>query len=580
MTQETAKTIIVGELRKRMTVIVAMVFFLILTILISVALPLLFKRLIDVTIPGRDMTEAGLLLVALITIPLISAALHAVYDYQREIIGEAIAQALRQKLFNHLVHANLRDLESTETGHIIHHITRGCGLVGDDYIVDRLIPLISNALLFIGALAAMTLINWRLMLITLLAFPITYLFSKRLKDYVRMLEEEFQRILESGSSTLQQVFSGIRTVRSFNGETHEKARWDAWIKRHWEVRAKTETLHNLILILPTHIVDRVLMGVVFGVGAFEIINDRLTIGDLIAFMLYTPYVYTALRAMLQAQVTLEKIRVAIAGLDGLFAYEMERQGGRELTISPGAGPSIQFDSVSFDYGRGDFVLREVSFSVQPGEFFGIVGESGGGKSTIVDLLMSFYAPQSGRILVDGVDIRELSLDSLRRHIGLVPQDIFLWNSSIHENIAYPDAIAPDTVAEAAEHTYLHAFIEALPEKYQTVVGERGLALSAGERQRLAICRAILKKPAILLLDEATSALDALTEEKVQEAISHARSGRTAIAVAHRLATVINADRILVLQDGSVAELGAPAELIAERGLFYRLHEAQKLERAV
>ena len=580
MTQETAKTIIVGELRKRMTVIVAMVFFLILTILISVALPLLFKRLIDVTIPGRDMTEAGLLLVALITIPLISAALHAVYDYQREIIGEAIAQALRQKLFNHLVHANLRDLESTETGHIIHHITRGCGLVGDDYIVDRLIPLISNALLFIGALAAMTLINWRLMLITLLAFPITYLFSKRLKNYVRMLEEEFQRILESGSSTLQQVFSGIRTVRSFSGEVHEKARWDAWIKRHWEVRAKTETLHNLILILPTHVVDRVLMGVVFGVGALEIINDRLTIGDLIAFMLYTPYVYTALRAMLQAQVTLEKIKVAVEGLDGLFAYEMERQGGRELAISPGAGPSIQFDNVTFDYGRGDFALREVSFSVRPGEFFAIVGESGGGKSTIVDLLMGFYAPQSGRILVDGVDIEELSLDSLRRHIGLVPQDIFLWNSSIHENIAYPDAIAPDTVAEAAEHTHLHAFIEALPEKYQTVVGERGLALSAGERQRLAICRAILKKPCILLLDEATSALDALTEEKVQEAISHARSGRTAIAVAHRLATVMKADRLLVLQDGSVAEVGTPAELIAERGLFYRLHEAQKLERTV
>ena len=580
MTQETAKTIIVGELRKRMSVIVAMVFFLILTILISVTLPLLFKRLIDVTIPGRDMTEAGLLLVALITIPLISAALHAVYDYQREIVGEAIAQALRQKLFNHLVHANLRDLESTETGHIIHHITRGCGLVGDDYIVDRLIPLISNALLFIGALAAMTLINWRLMLITLLAFPITYLFSKRLKNYVRMLEEEFQRILESGSSTLQQVFSGIRTVRSFSGEVHEKARWDAWIKRHWEVRAKTETLHNLILILPTHVVDRVLMGVVFGVGALEIINDRLTIGDLIAFMLYTPYVYTALRAMLQAQVTLEKIKVAVEGLDGLFAYEMERQGGRELAISPGAGPSIQFDNVTFDYGRGDFALREVSFSVRPGEFFAIVGESGGGKSTIVDLLMGFYAPQSGRILVDGVGIEELSLDSLRRHIGLVPQDIFLWNSSICENIAYPDAIEARSVTEAAEHTHLHAFIEALPEKYQTVVGERGLALSAGERQRLAICRAILKKPCILLLDEATSALDALTEEKVQEAISHARSGRTAIAVAHRLATVMKADRLLVLQDGSVAEVGTPAELIAERGLFYRLHEAQKLERTV
>lgn len=580
MPQETAKSIIIGELRSRKSVIALMVFFLLLTILLNVSLPLLFKRLIDVTVPERDLTEAGLLFFALIVVPFIAAALHALYDYQREILGEAVSQALRQKLFNHLVDSNLRDLESTDTGHIIYHITRGCGLVGDDYIVDRLIPLLSNALLFIGALVAMTLINWRLMLITLLAFPITYLFSKRLQNYVRTLEEEFQRILESGSSMLQQVFAGIRAVRSFSGEHHEKARWDAWIKRHWKVRAKTETLHNLILILPTHVVDRVLMGVVFGVGAFEIINGRLSIGDLIAFMLYAPYVYAALRAMLQAQVTLERMKVGMDGLDGLFAYETERQGGQELAIAPEAGPSIQFDQVSFDYGRDDFALRELSFCVQAGEFFGIVGESGGGKSTIVDLLMGFYTPDSGKILINGVDLAELSLDSLRDNIGLVPQDIFLWNSSIHENMTYPDDIAAEAVAHAAENTNLHAFIQSLPEKYQTVVGERGLALSGGQRQRLAICRAILKEPAILLLDEATSDLDAATETKVQEAINLARDERTTVAVAHRLATVMHADRILVLEGGRVAELGTPEELIARQGLFYRLYEAQKLERAI
>ena len=430
--------------------------------------------------------------------------------------------------------------------------------------------------MFIGALVAMAFINWQLMLITLLAFPPTYIFSMRLQAYDMKLTEEFFRVLESCESILQQVFSGIRTVRAFRGEAHEKARWDTWIKQHWEIKAKAEALHNVILVLPTHIVDRVLMGVIFGVGAFDIINDRLTVGDLIAFMMYTPYVYTALRAMLQAQVTTVQIKVAIERLDELFAYEMERQGGRELTISQGTGPSIEFDSVSFDYGRGDFAIRDVSFCVRPGEFFGIVGVSGGGKSTILDLLMGFYAPQSGRILVNGVDIQELSLESLRGHIGLVPQDIFLWNNSIYENIAYPDEIGAEAVTEAATGTNLQPFIEALPEKYKTVVGERGLALSGGERQRLAICRAILKKPALLLLDEATSELDALTEEKVQEAINHAKSGRTTIVVAHRLATVMHADRILVLDGGRVAELGTPEELIAKRQHFYNLYEAQKL----
>ncbi len=575
-THETAKSIILAELRKRTSMIVSMVVFLILTIILSVVSPLLFKRLIDVTVPERDMTEAGLLLVALILIPLIAAALNALYDYRREILGEAVSQALRQRLFNHLIHTKLRDLESTESGHIIHHISLGCGFIGDDYIVDQLIPLISNSLLLIGALVAMTLINWQLMVITLLAFPITYLFSKRLQTYVRALYDEFLRILESGSSLVQQVFSGIRAVRSFAGEAHEKARFESWIRQHSEIRAKAETLYSLMLIMPTHVVDRVLMGVVFGVGALQIIDDRLTIGDLIAFMMYTPYVYTALRAMLRAQVTTEKARVAIEALDEFFNKEQERQGGRDLIIAQEAGPSIEFDKVSFDYGRGDFAIRDVSFSVQPGEFFGIVGESGGGKSTILDLLMGFYAPQSGKILINGVDIQELSLESLRRHIGLAPQDIFLWNNSIFENIVYPDAIEAEAVTEAAERTNLHAFVESLPETYETIVGERGLALSGGERQRVAICRAILKKPAILLLDEPTSALDALTEAKVQDAISHAKSGRTTIVVAHRLATVMNADRILVLDDGRVVELGTPDELIARRQHFYHLYEAQKL----
>ncbi len=575
-TNENAKSIIVGELRKRISVIVSMMVFLMLTILLNVTLPLLFKRLIDETIPARDMSEAGLLLVALILIPLIAAALNAIYDYRREILGVAVSQALRQRLFNHLIHTKLRDLESTETGHIIHHITRGCGLVGDVYIGEDLVPLISNVLMFIGALVAMTLINWQLMLITLLAFPITYIFSKRLQTYTRTLQQEFMRVLESGSSILQQVFSGIRTVRAFNGEAQEKGRFDSWIRQRSDIQAKTVTLHNVILVLPTHIVDRVLMGVIFGVGAFEIINGRLTVGDLIAFMMYTPYVYTALRAMLQAQVTREKIRVAIEGLDGFFGYERERQGGRELTVSQEAGTSIEFDNVSFDYGRGGFAIRDVSFSIRPGEFFGIVGVSGGGKTTIVDLLMGFYAPQSGKILINGIDIQELSLESLRGHIGLVPQDVFLWNKSIYENISYPDAIGTEAVSDAAESTNLHSFIEALPEKYETIVGERGQALSGGERQRVAICRAILKKPAILLLDEATSAIDALTEVKVQEAINHARSGRTTIAVAHRLATVMHADRILVLDGGSVAEQGTPEALIAKRQHFYHLYETQKL----
>ena len=281
------------------------------------------------------------------------------------------------------------------------------------------------------------------------------------------------------------------------------------------------------------------------------------------------------------------IRVNAEKVDALFALAREPSGdrvlspgaateeGRTESVSPPLGVALAFHDVSFDYGRGDFGARELTFRAEPGEFVGIVGPSGGGKSTIIDLIMGFYTPQSGTISIDGIDLRHLSLASLRSQIGLVPQDLFLWNDSIDHNINYParnDDVGNS--AKAARAAQIDEFITGLPDGYRTIVGERGLTLSRGERQRLAIARALQQRPRLLLLDEATSALDALTEQKVRTAFDRARAGRTAIVVAHRLSTILNADRILVINQGRIVETGSRNELLQLGGLFSDLYKAQ------
>jgi ABC-type multidrug transport system fused ATPase/permease subunit len=273
------------------------------------------------------------------------------------------------------------------------------------------------------------------------------------------------------------------------------------------------------------------------------------------------------------------VRVAAAKLDEHFALPLERSGGALLRTTPQSdkGMKVVFDKVSFRYGRGDAGVSDLSFTIHSGEFVGVVGPSGGGKSTIFDLLIGMYEPDSGQVLLDGVDMQTLSLTALREALGVVFQDTFLWNTSLVENLAYPNDpskvnMAVDWAVRAAQ---LDPFIASLPEGLQTTVGERGFSLSGGERQRIAIARAILRAPRLLLLDEATSALDPLTEASLRNSFEALRQGRTTVVIAHRMTTIAQADKIIVIDRGKVAEQGSPEELLERRGLLYAFCQAQK-----
>jgi ABC-type multidrug transport system fused ATPase/permease subunit len=424
----------------------------------------------------------------------------------------------------------------------------------------------------------MLALNPRLVLLTLIAFPPSVALTQRLKRRGKKLADEFHAIAREGSGAVEQFVAGIRTMRAFNGEELETRNWRRWNQRYSEVRANADLFHNLVRSMPADVINNVVLGMVFGYGAYEVIAGRLSLGSLVAFVAFIPRVYGAIRVLLDTQIDAAQAKSAVEHLDALFGLEPEREGGKTPVIADPAGASVDFRSVSFDYGRGDFNVHALTFHIEPGEFVGIVGTSGGGKTTLFDLLMGFYSPQKGSIAVDGLDLHEWSLASLREAIGLVPQDVFLWNRTLRDNVCYPkEAVAAEAVERAAEAGGISEWIEALPEGYETRGGVHGAGFSGGERQRIAISRAILRQPRLLLLDEATSALDALTELKVRDAIETARQGRTTMVIAHRLATVIHADRILVLAKGRICEAGAPKELLANKGLFYELYQAQKLD---
>ncbi len=624
---------------------------------VSLISPLLLKRLFDEAIPAADVALIVPLLVGIVVFPLITMALGAVQNYLRASIGEAVSQSLRQALFNHMLYVRMRNLEQIASGRIIRTITKVCGEVGEVYVTNELLPIFTNAALLLGTLGVMFYLNIRLLLVSLIVFPLSWGLVHWMRNYAEGLDREHIMHREHGMNYLLDVIPGMRALRAGTGEPYETDRWVDWLRADWRIKAKTITFHNLTRVLPMDLIQNVGVGLVYGYGAYEVINGRLSIGGLVAFILYVPRAYMAFKTILDGHISTGQAKAAAERIDSLLSLPCEdtppaaqdavrglplgnskvgsRLAGPDPNLPVGqalqepaahsslalqasartstgsvradadmavtakgsagsarmdsdaavvfkesagtSGAAIDFTKVCFDYGRDGFGLEDVSFRVAPGAFIGVVGPSGGGKSTVFDLLLRFYEPRSGEIRVDGMDIASLPLPHLRGMIGLVPQDVFLWNDSIYANLVYPSREVPhECVVAAAKAAQLHDFVESLPQGYDTLVGERGLALSGGERQRLALCRAILEQPRILLLDEATSALDALTDQKVRAALETARRGRTTIVVAHRLVTVMSADNILVVDEGRLVQVGAPRELVAQPGLFQDLYAAQKL----
>ena len=441
-------------------------------------------------------------------------------------------------------------------------------------INDALPDLISNVLIILGVAVMLFVINPTLAILTLVPVPLVVwvsgFFSKKVAPLFRINQE----VLGDLNGVMQDNLSGMKEIQAFGQEEREHAKMDGYREKYARVNIRAN-FANALFHPSVEFLTSLGTVIVIGVGGLFAMQGAMPISDIVGFLMYLSLFYQPLAVLARL---VEDVQMSYAGAVRVFEV---LDATSDIQDAPNAQPlerakgAVAFEHVSFHYNQAEPVLKDISFSVAPGQMLALVGPTGVGKSTIVSLIERFYDPQKGRVLLDGQDIRTLKVASLRRQISMVLQDTFLFNGSIAENIGYGVAHASaEQIEQAARIAHAHDFICQMPQGYDTLVGERGVRLSGGQKQRIAIARAVLRDAPILILDEATSAVDTETEAEIQDAIEQLSGGRTIIVIAHRLSTVMRADQILVLKEGEIVERGKHEALLAQGGLYAKLSQVQ------
>jgi ATP-binding cassette subfamily B protein len=536
----------------------------------------IIAHIIDAAIPHRNVVELAVDVGIILASALIAAGIGVLQGYLNSVVGEGIMRDIRTSLVGHLHRMPLHFFTGTKTGEIMNRVSNDVDNV-DNVVTGTLTTIVTNIVTIATTLVAMFLWNWRLGLISIIIVPLMILplgpVGRRMYAIRKKTREKRDELESITQETLS--ISGITLIKSFAREAFERARFYTVGTRLMQLEIDLAMVGRWFIASVTAMVVVGPALVWFG-GGWLSIAAGLQVGVIVAFVsfiqgrLYGP---AAALAGIQIQIV-----SALAVFERIFEYldmtteEYDPPGAIAL---PEVTGEIAFENVVFSYDGTREVLNDVSFHVRPGEVAAFVGPSGAGKTTITQLVPRFYDPQSGRVLIDGYDLREVTLDSLRRDIGIVTQETYLFHDTIANNLRYGKPDATDAELDASVRAANIAdFIAALPDGYQTVVGERGHKLSGGERQRLAIARVLLKDPRILILDEATSSLDYENEAAIQKALDVVLRGRTSLVIAHRLSTVLTADVIFVLDRGRIVESGRHATLLARGGLYSRLYRTQ------
>ncbi len=560
--------------------------------------PFLVGHLVDAAIPSRALPPPGAWTPTVDAVALtlagtlaIQALLTFFYSYAFNQVGEHAVVRVRRELYARLLSLPMRFHGEHRVGELTSRLSNDLTLLADT-LCGTIPQALRQAMMLVGGVAMIALTSMRLSLVMLCSFPVLMLVAVFVGRKVRRVSREAQDRLAESATVVEETFQGIANVKAFSNEAHEVRRYTAGLDAYLEAILRTARRRaGLVAFIILGIFGSIILVLWYGARLMQ--AGELSHGQLTRFTLYTIFVGGAVSSFAEVFSQLQKTLGANERVRELMAEEGEGRksevGSRDEQASTSGFPlstsefvrlrgEVAFESVSFRYpSRRDLpVLRELSLEAKAGERIALVGPSGAGKSTIVSLLLRFYEPDSGRILLDGQDARALDLATVRGHMAIVPQEVLLFGASIRDNIAYgrPGATEPEII-EAARRAQCAEFIERFPERYDTLAGERGVKLSGGQRQRIAIARALLKDPAILLLDEATSSLDSESEALIQQALAELLRGRTAFIVAHRLATVREADRIYVIEQGRVAEHGTHEELIQrDGGMYRRLAEMQ------
>lgn len=535
--------------------------------------PLLMRYTVDEVLLKKDLAKLFWVVGAVLVLNFFGAALSGGRSYLMTWLGNKIVMDIRRKLYEHIQILSLRFFDQEQTGRLVSRVAHDTGNL-QDFLTEGLQDILRDILILIFVGVAMFMMDWKLALATLVPVPILIFlagwFSKRVRRLWHMVWRRFARI----HAILADTIPGMRVVKAFGKERYETQRFGDALEGHFRADLRAARLWT-IFFPSIGFTTSIGFLVVWGYGGYLVIQGDLSLGSMMAFIGFLWRFYAPIQNLTRFTHRLQRAATAAERIFEIMDTQPEIQDAPDAIELSEAEGHIVFEDVSFSYDGINKALKEVTFEVQPGEMVGLVGPSGAGKSTLISLLLRFYDPQEGRILLDGVDLRKIKLTSLRKHVGVVLQETYLFNATIAENIAYGDPIADlaDIVA-ASKIANAHEFVLKQPDAYDTYVGERGGRLAGGERQRLAIARVILKDPTVLIFDEATSNVDTETEAKIRDAIDNLVHGRTAITIAHRFSTLRHATKLIVLDKGELVEQGSPEELMEQDGLFARLCRTQ------
>jgi ATP-binding cassette subfamily B protein len=546
---------------------------------VQLLVPWIIRSLIStVTAPDASLDSMGLITqmtIVVVIVYLFKAGLQFSRSYFAHVAGWGVVADVRKFIYNHLQRLSLRFYEDKQIGQLMSNVVNDTDLF-EQFIAHAVPDIIVNVITLIGVTAVLVSLNWQLTLLSSIPIPFVIISLRIYARYVRPAFRRRQKELGDLNATLNDNLSGIREIKAFTREVEEYQRISSRIDNY------RKSLLSALRLMATFqpFVDLasssgILIVIYFG-GRLAL-QGILPVADLVAFFLYLELFYAPVRVLSGAW---EAIQGSLAGADRVADLILEEPEPSNLpgavSMTSRAKGNLNFKDVNFEYLSGVSVLEDINLEIPAHHVVALVGPTGVGKSTLVSLIPRFYDITSGSITLDGREICEYTLESLRRQISIVLQDVFLFYGTVRENILFgkPDASEAELIS-AAKAAFAHEFISQLPDGYDTLIGERGVKLSGGQKQRLSIARAILKDAPILILDEATSSVDTETEMIIQQALDRLMKGRTTIIIAHRLSTVRNADKIVVLEDKSIKEVGTHNDLLALKGLYYRLYTVQR-----
>lgn len=541
---------------------------------LSAAYAWLVRPVLDGLFISKDESLLLVLPIAILAVAILKGLFNYGQNYLMNYVGNQVIGDIREQLFSKLVQLPVRFHDTNTSGRLVSRVINDVNQMANA-VAGVLKDLFQQGLTFLAMIGVIVYQNWKLAMVSMIVVPLSVVTMVRMGQRLRNLATRGQERMGDMASTLQETLAGIRMVKSFGREEEEATRFrqsnDAFI--HTTMKAI-----QVSSVGSSHMEVIGVLGIagIIWYGGFLVIHDEMTPGAFFSFLAAMFMAYTPIRRLSGANNTVQQALAAAERVFDVLDLPTEQDANGGHTDLPSISRSLEFRQVAFRYdGQTDAALTGIDLTIRAGEVIAFVGSSGSGKTTLVSLLPRFYEPTGGQILIDGVDLRACTLRSVRGQIGIVSQDVVLFDDTVRNNIGYGrQGATPEDVMHAAQLAYAHDFILRMPEGYDTLIGERGLKLSGGERQRIAIARAILRDPPVLILDEATSALDTQSERIVQMALANLMKNRTTLVVAHRLSTIQNADRIVVLDRGTVVEVGSHEELLRKGGMYKRLHAMQ------